>query len=78
MATPPVTIFGWGIEPCRGGPVTYASSFTCFWVSLCALLKGNGVALWSPYPASDGGDTPVTVAFCNSDDGSLLVYRVWK
>lgn len=32
------------------------------------------VALWSPYPDSEAGDTPVTVAFYNSDDGSLLSY----
>lgn len=32
------------------------------------------VALWSPYPDSNAGNTPVTVAFYNSDDGYLLSY----
>ncbi|WP_237243006.1 RDD family protein [Rothia nasimurium] len=32
------------------------------------------VALWSPYPDSTAGNTPVTVAFYNSDDGDLLSY----
>jgi len=35
----PLFVLVGGIEPCWGEPVTYASSFTCLWVSWWALLK---------------------------------------
>lgn len=56
VATPPLTIIclAGGIEPCRGGPVTYASSVTWFGVDCVALLKGNGGVESDDAGLSDG------------------------